>query len=64
MTNFILTDLVSNVNKKSNNVIGGVFSLELLDNGKLACGCDDRIEIWDLISFTLVKSLTVSGSMG
>lgn len=64
MTNFILTDITSNVNKVSKNVIGGVFSLELLDNGNLACGCNNRIEIWDLISFILVKSLTDSGSMG
>jgi hypothetical protein len=45
----------------SKDVIDGVYSLDLLDNGNLACGCNNRIEIWDLISFNLVKSLNITG---
>ena len=61
MTDFILTDDISNVNKRSINVTNGVYSLVLLDNRNLACGSIDRIEIWDLISFTRVKSLNITG---
>ena len=63
MTDFILTDVISNVNKRLVNVATGVFSLDLLDNGNLACGTLNQIEIWDLSSFTRVGILS-SSSMG
>ena len=43
----ILHDVIENLKKKSINS-GTVYSLDLLDDGKLACGCDQFIKVYDL----------------